>query len=110
ERGFYPTPEGRALTRTLIDHLIRETGAKLPVESLMYFLLGKDVANNLGVKNNGKAATISQALIIMNRFKSLKVNINAYQESVQAFKIQEKRLQIKGAGIKPYRLLKGLSD
>ena len=110
ERGFYPTPEGRALTRTLIDHLVHETGAKLPVESLMHFLLGKEVASNLGVKNNGNAATISQALIIMNRLKSLKVNANAYQESVKAFKIQEKRLQNIGAGIKPYRLLKGLSD
>lgn len=110
ERGFYPTPEGRELTRTLINHLMRETDAKLPVESLMYFLLGKDVAGNLGVKNDGKAGTISQALIIMNRFKSLKVNTNAYQESVKAFKIQEKRLQSKGSGIKPFRLLKGLSD
>lgn len=110
QRGFYPTPEGRELTRTLIDHLIFETQNKFPVESLMHFLLGEKVASNLGVKDNGKARSLGQVLKIINGFKSMNLNKNAYRESLKSFKTQKSRLEQKGMGIEPYRILKNLTD
>lgn len=109
-RGFYPTDEGKLLTRTLIDHMRAETKDQVPVESLMHYLLGKEVAGFLGVNDSGKGKSMVAFIKIMNGFKSFGSNDNAYKESLKSYQVQKEKLEKAGVELKPYRLLDNLRD
>ena len=109
-RGFCPTEEGKSLTRTLINHMMSETKGKVPIEAVMHHLLGEEVADNLGVKENGKGKSLIWFVKIMNGLKSLKVNDNAYLESLASYESQRQKLENAGIQLKPFRILKELRD
>ena len=110
DRTFYATKEGKDLTKILLDHLKSETNNSIPVEKLVYYLLGKEVAEIVGLEQTNSRGGLVALIKITNRLKSLSVNKYAYFESIKAYNIQQLKLQRKQTPLAPYRFLKNLRD
>lgn len=110
KRTFYATPEGQTLTQSLVNHLTRETKGELPVSSLMYYLMGEEVAKLLNFDQTKSKKGMIGVIKVMNQLQSLRTNDSAYLEIIAAYNLQQIRLKKNGVLLKPFRLVSGLSD
>ncbi|WP_020528723.1 oxygenase MpaB family protein [Flexithrix dorotheae] len=71
-RQFYPSLEGKSLTKQLISHYkntIPNTGTKILMQPLIAYLNGKEVSDVIGISDSNRNSTLQKIMVLLPLFR-----------------------------------------